>query len=70
VFVRATAAAAVAAVPLLLLGTDIGIVVLVLGGALSCLIYVVALRLTGELARDDTDFIRGLLARRFAWARR
>jgi O-antigen/teichoic acid export membrane protein len=70
VLVRATASAAVAAVPLLLIGPDVGIVVLVLGGALACVIYLVALRLSGELARDDVDFLRGLLARRFAWARR
>jgi lipopolysaccharide exporter len=70
VVVRATAAAAVAAVPLLLIGTDVGIGVLVLGGALACALYLVALRLIGELARDDIDFLRGLLARRFAWARR
>ena len=68
--IRATAAAAVAAVPLLLLGTDVGIVVLILGCALSCLVYLAALRLIGELARDDIDFLRSLLARRFAWARR
>jgi O-antigen/teichoic acid export membrane protein len=70
VLVRATAAAAIAAVPLLLIGTDIGIVVLVLGVALACAVYLVALRLIGELAREDIDFLRGLLARRFAWARR
>jgi O-antigen/teichoic acid export membrane protein len=70
VLVRATASAAVAAGPLLLIGPDVGIVVLVLGGALACVIYLVALRLSGELARDDVDFLRGLLARRFAWARR
>lgn len=70
VLLRATAAAAVAAVPLLLIGPDVGIVVLVLGGALACVIYLAALRLSGELGRDDIDFLRGLLARRFAWARR
>jgi O-antigen/teichoic acid export membrane protein len=70
VLVRATAAAAVAAVPLLLIGQDVGIVVLVLGGALACVVYLAALRLSGELKRDDVDFLRGLLARRFAWARR
>ena len=70
VIVRATAAAAVAAVPLLLIGSDVGIAVLVLGVALSCALYLVALRLIGELARDDIDFLRGLLARRFSWARR
>jgi O-antigen/teichoic acid export membrane protein len=70
VLVRATVAAAIAAVPLLLIGTDIGIVVLVLGGALACAVYLVALRLIGELGREDIDFLRGLLARRFAWARR
>jgi O-antigen/teichoic acid export membrane protein len=70
VIVRATAAAAVAAVPLLLIGSDVGIVVLVLGVALACAVYLVALRLLGELARDDIDFLRGLAARRFRWARR
>jgi len=70
VIVRATAAAAVAAVPLLLIGSDIGIPVLVLGVALSCALYLVALRLIGEFARDDIDFLRSLAARRFAWARR
>jgi O-antigen/teichoic acid export membrane protein len=70
VILRATVAAAVAAVPLLLIGTDVGIVVLVLGGALACAVYLVALRVIGELARDDIDFLRSLLARRFAWARR
>jgi O-antigen/teichoic acid export membrane protein len=68
--IRATVAAAIAAIPLLLLGTDIGIVVLVLGCALSSLVYLGALRLIGELKRDDLDFLRSLLARRFAWARR
>jgi O-antigen/teichoic acid export membrane protein len=68
--IRATVAAAIAAVPLLLLGTDIGIVVLVLGCALSCLVYLAALALIGELKRDDIAFLRSLLARRFAWARR
>lgn len=70
VMVRATVAAAVAAVPLLLLGTNGGIVILVLGGALACALYLTSLRLIGELARDDIDFLRGLLGRRFAWARR
>jgi O-antigen/teichoic acid export membrane protein len=70
VIVRATVAAAVASVPLLLIGTDIGIPVLVLGVALASIIYLVALRLIGELARDDINFLRGLAARRFAWARR
>jgi O-antigen/teichoic acid export membrane protein len=70
VLVRATAAAAVAAVPLLLIGQDVGIVVLVLGIALASVVYLAALRLCGELKRDDVYFIRGLLARRFAWARR
>jgi O-antigen/teichoic acid export membrane protein len=70
VILRATVAAAVAAVPLVLIGTDVGIVVLVLGVALACAVYLVALRLIGELARDDIDFLRGLAARRFSWARR
>ena len=41
-----------------------------LGCALSSLVYLGALRLIGELKRDDLDFLRSLLARRFAWARR
>ncbi len=69
-FARALIAAGIACVPLLLLGTDPGFVVLVLGGAVACLVYLAALRLTGEIARSDVDFLRGLLARRFAWARR
>jgi O-antigen/teichoic acid export membrane protein len=69
-FCRALIAAGTACVPLLLLGSDPGIVVLVLGGAVACLVYLAALRLTGEIARSDVDFLRGLLARRFAWARR
>jgi O-antigen/teichoic acid export membrane protein len=69
-FARAGIAAGIACLPLLALGTDPGIVVLVLGGALACVVYVAALRLTGEIARSDIDFLRGLLARRFAWARR
>jgi O-antigen/teichoic acid export membrane protein len=68
--VRATAAAAVAALPLLALGTDVGVVVLVLGVALQCVVYVAALRATGELSRSDLAFLRSLLARRFGWARR
>ena len=42
---------------------------LVLGCALSCLVYVAALLLIGEMKRDDIAFLRSLLARRFAWAR-
>jgi O-antigen/teichoic acid export membrane protein len=70
VIVRAIAAAAIASVPLLLIGNDIGIPVLVLGVALASVLYLVALRLIGELRRDDINFLRGLAARRFAWARR
>jgi len=40
----------------------------VAGGLLSCLVYVAALRATGELSRTDVDRLRGVLARRFAWA--
>lgn len=69
-FTRAAIGAGIACLPLLALGTDPGIVVLVLGGALACVVYLAALRLTGEIARSDIDFLRGLLARRFAWARR
>jgi hypothetical protein len=67
-FVRAVIAAGIACLPLVALGSDPGIPVLVLGCALACVIYVIALRLTGELTRADIDRMREVLSRRFAWA--
>ena len=67
-FARAIAAAGVACLPLLALGTDPGLVVLVLGVAIACLVYLVALRLSGELSRADIDRMREVISRRFAWA--
>jgi O-antigen/teichoic acid export membrane protein len=69
VFLRAIAAAALACVPLLLLGSDPSIPVLVVGGVLACAVYLVGLRVTNEISREDLSFLRGLLARRFEWAR-
>ncbi len=67
-FGRSIISAGFACLPMLLLGTDPGILVLVAGGLLSCLVYVAALRATGELSRTDIDRLRGVLGRRFAWA--
>lgn len=67
-FARAIIAAGVACLPLVALGSDPSIPVLVLGCAIACLVYVVALRLTGELTRADIDRMREVLSRRFAWA--
>ena len=67
---RAIVAAAVASLPLLAIGTDVGVVVLILGAAVACVVYVAALGVTGELSRSDVAFLRGLLARQFAWAGR
>lgn len=67
---RATAAATVASLPLLVIGTDVGVVALVLGVAVACVVYLSVLRVTGEISRSDVAFLRGLLARRFAWAGR
>jgi O-antigen/teichoic acid export membrane protein len=69
VFVRATAAAALASVPLVLLGSDPSIPVIVIGGLVACVVYLVGLRLTREISREDLSFLRSLLARRFEWAR-
>ncbi|MEA2419550.1 MAG: hypothetical protein QOE60_1756, partial [Thermoleophilaceae bacterium] len=67
-FARAILAAGVACLPLVALGSDPGVGVLVLGGAIACLVYVAALRLTGELRRADVDRMREVLSRRFPWA--
>jgi O-antigen/teichoic acid export membrane protein len=66
-FVRAALAAGVACLPLLALGTDPGLVVLVLGCAIACAVYAVVLRLTGGLGAADIDRMREILGRRIAW---
>jgi O-antigen/teichoic acid export membrane protein len=66
-FVRATLAAGVACLPLLALGTDPGLVVLVLGCAIACAVYAVALRLTGGLGAADIERMREIVGRRIAW---
>ena len=66
-FVRAALAAGVACLPLLVLGTDPGLVVLVLGCALAGLVYTVSLRLMGGLSAADTDRMREIAGRRIAW---
>jgi O-antigen/teichoic acid export membrane protein len=66
-FVRAALAAGVACLPLLALGTDPGLVVLVLGCAIACAVYALALRLTGGVGAADIDRMREILGRRFAW---
>jgi O-antigen/teichoic acid export membrane protein len=67
-FARAVVAAGIACLPLVAFGSDPGIAVLVLGCAIACIVYVVGLRLTGELSRADIDRMREVLSRRFAWA--
>jgi hypothetical protein len=66
-FVRAALAAGVACLPLLVLGADPGLVVLVLGCGLACLVYAVALRLMGGLSAADIDRMREIAGRRIAW---
>jgi O-antigen/teichoic acid export membrane protein len=66
-FVRAALAAGVACLPLLALGTDPGVVVLVLGCAIACVVYAVALRLTGGVGAADIDRMREIVGRRIAW---
>ena len=66
-FVRAALAAGVACLPLLALGTDPGLVVLVLGCAIACVVYAVALRLTGGLGAADIERMREIVGRRIAW---
>jgi O-antigen/teichoic acid export membrane protein len=67
-FVRAALAAGIACLPLVALGTDPGVAVLVLGCAIACVVYTVALRLTGGVGTADIDRMREILSRRFAWA--
>jgi O-antigen/teichoic acid export membrane protein len=66
-FARAILSAGVACLPLLALGTDPGLAVLVLGGLIACLVYLVALRLTGELTSADIARMREVAGRRFSW---
>jgi O-antigen/teichoic acid export membrane protein len=66
-FVRAALAAGVACLPLLALGTDPSVVVLVLGCAIACLVYAVSLRLMGGLSAADTHRMREIAGRRIAW---
>jgi O-antigen/teichoic acid export membrane protein len=66
-FVRAALAAGVACLPLVALGTDPGVIVLVLGCALACVVYVAAIRLIGGLSAADIDRMREILGRRVAW---
>ena len=67
-FARAIIAAGIACLPLVALGTDPSVPVLVAGVAISCVVYIAALRLTGELTRADVDRMREVVSRRFAWA--
>lgn len=64
-FGRSIAAGAIASVPLVLLGTDVGILLLLAGGAIASVVYVAALWVTGELSRSDVDLMRDVLGRRF-----
>jgi O-antigen/teichoic acid export membrane protein len=66
-FVRAALAAGVACLPLLALGADPGVAVLVLGCAIACVVYAVALRLTGGVGAADIDRMREIVGRRIAW---
>jgi hypothetical protein len=67
--VRAALAAGVACLPLLALGTDPGVVILVAGCAIACVVYAVALRLMGGIAAADIDRMREIAGRRIAWVR-
>jgi O-antigen/teichoic acid export membrane protein len=66
-FVRAALAAGVACLPLVALGTDPGLVVLVLGCAIACAVYAVVVRLTGGVGAADIERMREILGRRIAW---
>jgi O-antigen/teichoic acid export membrane protein len=66
-FVHAALAAGVACLPLLALGADPGVVILVLGSALACLVYVVTLRLTGGVGPADIERMREIVGRRIGW---
>ena len=66
-FVRAALAAGVACLPLVALSTDPGLLVLVLGCAIACVVYAVALRLMGGVSAADIDSMRSIVGRRVAW---
>jgi len=66
-FLRAALAAGVACLPLLALGTDPGLVVLVLGCAIACVVYAIAVRLVGGVGPADIDRMREIVGRRIAW---
>jgi O-antigen/teichoic acid export membrane protein len=66
-FVRAALAAGVACLPLWALGTDPGVAILVLGCAIACVVYAVALRLMGGIGAADIDRMREIAGRRIAW---
>jgi stage V sporulation protein B len=66
-FARAALAAGVACLPLLALGTDPSLPVLLIGAVIASAVYLVALRLTGELTRADIERMREVVGRRFAW---
>jgi O-antigen/teichoic acid export membrane protein len=66
-FARAALAAGVACLPLVALGTDPGVVVLVLGCALACGVYAATIRLIGGVSAADIDRMREILGRRIAW---
>jgi len=66
-FVHAALAAGVACLPLLALGADPGLAVLVLGCAIACLVYVVTLRLTGGIGPADIERMREIVGRRIVW---
>jgi O-antigen/teichoic acid export membrane protein len=66
-FVRAAFGAGVACLPLLALGTDPGLAILVLGCVIACVVYAVVLRLTGGVGSADIERMREILGRRIAW---
>jgi stage V sporulation protein B len=65
VFLRAAIAAGVACLPLVAFGTDPSIPILVLGCLVASLVYLLVLRLTGELTAADIDRMREIVGRRF-----
>ena len=66
-FLRAALGAGVACLPLVALGTDPGLAVLVLGCLLASLVYAVVLRLTGAIGPADIGRMREIVGRRIAW---
>jgi O-antigen/teichoic acid export membrane protein len=66
-FLRAALGAGVACLPLVALGTDPGLAVLVLGCLLASLVYAAVLRLTGAIGPADIGRMREIVGRRIAW---